>query len=358
MAHPVRQKTFFGIPYWKEVCTNYRIYRYFLGIRYYRRFNIGLLFKNQFLYGGVECWPDIPWPAEQFTLKFQKLTAGLDEESRDTVLKIMNRLQRVKTDPGGLDIFTEPEKRQLSILRDEFYSKIIQWGEGVYSYENYRLPVNEFEPHVFYYRNNLEYVKNIDYLKDKDIIDAGGYVGDSALIFAGLTNKKVYSFEPVSAQAALMHKTFELNKVANGVIEHLALGEEPGELELVVNGSGSTLKETNTLNRKFRIRSLSPKSRVDTLDNYVAANNLEVGLIKTDVEGFEQPLLRGAENTIKTQKPVLLISIYHNIDDFFSIKPLIESWNLGYEFKIVKPVDGNIIRETMLIAEVPRPSAA
>ena len=43
------------------------------------------------------------------------------------------------------------------------------------------------------------------------------------------------------------------------------------------------------------------------------------------------------------------------MDDFFNIKPMIESWDLGYEFKIVKPVDGAIILETMLIAEVPRP---
>jgi hypothetical protein len=98
------------------------------------------------------------------------------------------------------------------------------------------------------------------------------------------------------------------------------------------------------------------KVRVDTLDNYVAAHNLDVGLIKVDVEGFEQPLLHGAVNTIKTQKPVLLISIYHSLDDFFNIKPLIESWNLNYEFTLVKPVNSCIMEETMLIAEVPRPS--
>ena len=69
-------------------------------------------------------------------------------------------------------------------------------------------------------------------------------------------------------------------------------------------------------------------------------------------EGAEQEFLRGAINTIKKYKPILLISIYHSIDDFLDIKPMIESWDLGYHFEIVKPVDGSIMFETMLIAEV------
>jgi hypothetical protein len=36
----------------------------------------------------------------------------------------------------------------------------------------------------------------------------------------------------------------------------------------------------------------------------------------------------GAEKTIKKDKPILLISVYHTGKDFFEIKPLLESWNL------------------------------
>jgi hypothetical protein len=50
-------------------------------------------------------------------------------------------------------------------------------------------------------------------------------------------------------------------------------------------------------------------------------------------------------------KPILLISIYHNKKDFFEIKPLIESWNLGYTFKIRKLLSD--WQEIMLIAEPP-----
>jgi FkbM family methyltransferase len=46
--------------------------------------------------------------------------------------------------------------------------------------------------------------------------------------------------------------------------------------------------------------------KVDTLDNYVTRHNLQVGLIKVDIEGYEQKFLAGAVNTIKKQKPIFL----------------------------------------------------
>jgi hypothetical protein len=91
---------------------------------------------------------------------------------------------------------------------------------------------------------------------------------------------------------------------------------------------------------------------ITTLDDFVAENNLQIGLIKADVEGFEQNLLRGARKTIAEQKPVLRICIYHNVSDFLDIKPLIESWNLGYKFRILKPADGSVFNEAALLAEV------
>ena len=57
--------------------------------------------------------------------------------------------------------------------------------------------------------------------------------------------------------------------------------------------------------------------------------------------------------TITTQRPILYLSIYHNADDFFNVKPMIEKFDLGYKFKIAKVPNGGIIVETALIAEPP-----
>ena len=93
------------------------------------------------------------------------------------------------------------------------------------------------------------------------------------------------------------------------------------------------------------------KVSVIRFDDYVEKNKLNVGLIKIDIEGAEQSFLAGAKKTIISQKPILLCSIYHNADDFFHIKPILESWNVGYRYHIHKPVDFSVSREILLIAE-------
>ena len=65
-----------------------------------------------------------------------------------------------------------------------------------------------------------------------------------------------------------------------------------------------------------------------------------------------QEFLKGAKETIIEQKPAMLISLYHKYSDFFDIKPLLESWNLGYKFKFIKPIDHNVSGETALYCEV------
>ena len=48
-----------------------------------------------------------------------------------------------------------------------------------------------------------------------------------------------------------------------------------------------------------------------------------IGLIKLDIEGFEQEAIRGAKQTIRGHRPLLIISAYHNGKDFFDIPPLL-----------------------------------
>ena len=44
-------------------------------------------------------------------------------------------------------------------------------------------------------------------------------------------------------------------------------------------------------------------------------------------------------------------NIYHNPNDFFNIKRIIQEWVSGYEFKVFKPVDGTAVMDTVLLCE-------
>ena len=143
-----------------------------------------------------------------------------------------------------------------------------------------------------------------------------------------------------------MQKTIAMNHIKNACPVHAALGDTPGTKKIYVAGSAST---SNARNAAFAKR--AEEAPCETLDHFAEKHGLTVGLIKADIEGAEQSLLRGAEQTIRKDRPALMISIYHNIDDLLDIKPMIEAWNLGYEFRIYRPIIRKIASEIMLIAE-------
>ena len=94
----------------------------------------------------------------------------------------------------------------------------------------------------------------------------------------------------------------------------------------------------------------SCKIDVISIDEFVEKQQLEVGLIKLDIEGAEYDTILGAKETIMKQKPLLIISIYHTFKDFFEIKPLIESWGIGYKFEIRHHLPNSTEAEFVLMA--------
>lgn len=283
--------------------------------------------------------------SKNFKDLYDRLVSGLDCESVDTVDKILTRFRQICS---GEDTpqFTSKEIVELSKLKRNF--KALKINDNCYVWNNYFLPINHFEASVFFYKNGITNIKDLHKLKQKNIIDVGGFIGDSALIFSNYTDKKVYSFEPSSKNFELMQKTISMNKKTNIVPVKLGLGSKCQSANIPLE-VGSDLKTDQSQSEKLSAPA-SETIKIITLDKFVTENSLDVGLIKVDIEGNEQDFLRGTENTIKRQRPFLLISIYHSPSDFFNIKPMIESWNLGYNFRIVKCTDGQICAETLLVA--------
>ena len=285
-----------------------------------------------------------------FLSKYINLIKNLDYDSMKVINNIISKLCNYN-DIEDETYFDLCKTKEINETRMKHLKKIKKIDKYNYSYDKYILPKNHFEIEVFYDKSGMDYIKNINQVKNKNIIDAGGFIGDSAIVFSDYTDKNVYSFEPFLQNYNMIFKTIELNKKNNIIPVNMALGNENKEISIYSN-SDTANSGLSVETKQSDINSFENKVKMVTLDSYVKENNIEVGLIKTDLEGFEQPFLKGAIETIKEQKPVLIISIYHNYSDFFEIKPMIENLNLGYKFRIIKNRLNKVISETKLLAEV------
>ena len=287
---------------------------------------------------------------EDSAQRFSALISGLDNESRNTVSDIIHRMGMIADGNKSLqDVYTQREQEEFVRMNDEFSSKIVKLNDNLYYYNGYYLPVNQFDSSVFFTRYGIDKLTTLDSVRNKHIIDAGGYVGDTALLFSSYTDKNIHVFEASPSNMDIIRETIRLNHLDNIVPVSKALGEKSGTatFSLGERNSCNSLVERPGYNYPDHI-----KVPVVTLDDYVRENNIEVGLIKVDIEGGEQLLLKGAVETIRTQHPILLISIYHSANDFFEIKPMIEKMCGKYTFRIVKPANPAIALETILLAEV------
>ena len=287
---------------------------------------------------------------EDSAQRFSALISGLDNESRNTVSDIIHRMGMIADGNKSLqDVYTQREQEEFVRMNDEFSSKIVKLNDNLYYYNGYYLPVNQFDSSVFFTRYGIDKLTTLDSVRNKHIIDAGGYVGDTALLFSSYTDKNIHVFEASPSNMDIIRETIRLNHLDNIVPVSKALGEKSGTatFSLGERNSCNSLVERPGYNYPDHI-----EVPVVTLDDYVRENDLEVGLIKVDIEGGEQLLLKGAVETIRTQHPILLISIYHSANDFFEIKPMIEKMCDKYTFRIVKPANPAIALETILLAEV------
>lgn len=277
----------------------------------------------------------------------EKLKFGLDKEALGNIDNILRRINFGNYPQTMLptEIYSEDEIKVWRAAKE--MAQKIQKIDNFYQYNKYRLPINYFEPAIFLHKHGLNKLKTLKDIGDKVIIDAGGFILDSALVFRDYTENRIISFEPTKKTYELGLKTINLNNLQNITYENVALGDKNETNSIYI------CDECPGANGLLHSQGRTPQvCQTVTLDSYVEKHNLSVGLIKTDVEGFEPNLLKGALNTIREQKPILLISIYHNYNDFYKIKPYIESLNLGYKFNFFKGVDDGYCLDIMLMAEV------
>ncbi|AEA42721.1 FkbM family methyltransferase [Fluviicola taffensis] len=174
----------------------------------------------------------------------------------------------------------------------------------------YQLDLSDYQEWLVYFyckSDSSDYVLN--YLqKSEAIFDIGANIGQTAFnMFTMQKAKKlkpiIYAFEPYPRTFSKLESNIILNK-NNGIKAYnLGLSFKKGTLNMVQHSPSNS--------GGFRMTSNYSKDTISvpvtSLDDFIFEYQISfVDFIKIDVEGFELQVLKGAEETIKRFRPILI----------------------------------------------------
>lgn len=149
------------------------------------------------------------------------------------------------------------------------------------------------------------YLAAVDLAPPGAVLDIGANVGVYGLLARALSNRDVHAFEPVPELANVAIAT----GLANGLtyaVSRQAVGREPGEATFYLSDVSDS---SNSLNPAFRASTRTLTVAVTTLDEYVETHGLVPAVVKIDAETGEPDVLAGGHETLRAQRPWLLLEV-------------------------------------------------
>lgn len=144
------------------------------------------------------------------------------------------------------------------------------------------------------------------------VVDVGANIGNHTLFFAMILNYHVICLEPCSQLVELLERNVRSNQIEKHVVIYkCAAGAAAG------SGYFSQSDRTNYGKGKVISCKTPHKSNqnvaVCRIDDLLEQSNIDaqrgIAAIKIDVEGAEEAVLTGAMQTLKTQRPLLIIEL-------------------------------------------------
>jgi len=165
--------------------------------------------------------------------------------------------------------------------------------------------------------------------RHKSSIDVGASIGAYAVHLL-LHSARCWAFEPRPRAAAYLARSLTMRPDPRLRVETVALSDQLGEalLRVAIADQGrSTLEGANPIKDMPECAELRVPTR--RLDDYAGLVS-PVGMIKVDVEGHEEAVLRGARALLARDRPAVLVEIEerHKPGSIAAVTRLLEE--LGY----------------------------
>lgn len=160
--------------------------------------------------------------------------------------------------------------------------------------------------------------------KIRNYIDLGTYTGDTIEQFCKLNHsyQHVWGFEPDKELEKAANEN--LKQYRNISIAPYATSDFDGSMQVQ-----SGLGVMQTIDNQYEGDVCTGQVfDVCKLDTYFADQDMESCFVKMDIEGAEMATIRGMENFIKRNAPLMAVCIYHKIEDIIEIPELLDSYNL------------------------------
>lgn len=144
--------------------------------------------------------------------------------------------------------------------------------------------------------------------------DVGAHLGFMSLALSKLVGKtgRVFAFEPIPENRAAIHRLIDMNRLHQVIqVSPLALGESNGEKRMLLRECSSMhqLEEVYLGNKRNTYSTVDVEAC--TIDSFIFdRGNPFPQLIKIDVEGAEESVLKGALNTLEVYKPTFVVEIH------------------------------------------------
>ena len=190
-----------------------------------------------------------------------------------------------------------------------------------------------------YFTNNPSSPEGYEYKSDiasvglsggEVILDCGAFTGDTAKKFLDKTDGdcEIYCFEPVASNYNKIVEWINEEKIENVFAVNSGVGDSNYTTK-VYSAEGRTIQAAVGVNRFEDKNPTITEVKVSSIDNMMIHRTVDY--IKMDIEGAEMDALKGAQKTICSYKPQMLISGYHKVSDMWEVPGFILKLNSDYK---------------------------